>query len=68
MEVAGPRFLTEKQVAQYFSISHRTLQNWRQRNQGPKYTKLGRLVRYIDQDVTAWLRTRPWGGIPDIRA
>lgn len=48
-------FLTEKQVARLLSISHRTLQVWRRTGLGPTFIKLGRSVRYRQQDVLSWV-------------
>jgi len=47
-------FLTEKQAARLLSISHRTLQAWRRTGLGPSFIKLGRAVRYQQQDLVAW--------------
>lgn len=47
-------FLTEKQAARLLSISHRTLQAWRRSGAGPCFIKLGRAVRYKQQDLFAW--------------
>jgi len=32
----------------------KTLRNWRVRGEGPKFLKIGRLVRYRLSDVLAW--------------
>ena len=44
-------------------ISTRTLQRWRLEGVGPTYVKLGRLVRYRQSDLDAFLDqlTRPGG-------
>ena len=49
--------LTEAQVADYLSLSMRTLQAWRVRGSGPKFCRLGRAVRYRLADLAAWLDT-----------
>lgn len=38
--------LTNKEAARKLGISHRTLEDWRLTNRGPRFVKLGRLVRY----------------------
>ena len=48
------QLITEKEAAQFLSVSLRTIQNWRFRNRGPKYKKLGRLVRYSVADLSAY--------------
>lgn len=47
-------FLTEKQAARLLSISFRTLQAWRRTGVGPAFIKLGRAVRYRQQDLVDW--------------
>lgn len=43
----GPdRNLIENEAAHYLNVSTRTLQKWRQIGGGPKFVKMGRLVRY----------------------
>jgi excisionase family DNA binding protein len=38
--------LTEKQAAEFLSVSVRTLQAWRVRGAPPPFVKIGRAVRY----------------------
>ena len=42
----APALLTERDAAAYLNVSHRTLQSWRLRGNGPAYVKLGNAVRY----------------------
>jgi len=35
-------------------VSERTLQRWRLEGVGPKFLKLGRLVRYRKSDLESW--------------
>ncbi len=35
-------------------VSERTLQRWRLEGVGPKFLKLGRLVRYRKSDLDSW--------------
>lgn len=35
-----PRFLTGKEIARLFRVKLRTVEGWRQRGQGPEYSKL----------------------------
>ena len=44
--------LTEKDLAELEGVSVRTLQKWRQRGCGPRFRKVGTLVRY----PVAWIR------------
>lgn len=45
----------ERAVAQLFDCSVKTVQKWRQTGRGPTYVKVGRLVRYRQSDLQAWL-------------
>ncbi len=42
---ASDRLLTEVQAADFLNVTIRALQAWRQRGGGPRYSKIGRLVR-----------------------
>jgi len=52
---APDSLLTEREAATLTSFSPRTLQGWRQRNQGPPYVRVGRSVRYWESRVLSWL-------------
>jgi len=38
------------------------MRRWRLQRKGPRYIKVGAAVRYRNEDVRAWLETRPSGG------
>jgi predicted DNA-binding transcriptional regulator AlpA len=44
----------ERDVSDRLHLSMKTLRNWRVRGEGPKFFKIGRLVRYRLSDVLAW--------------
>lgn len=50
--------LTEVQVAKLCGLSVSTLRRYRARGEGPRYFRLGRVVRYLPGDVRAWLVQR----------
>ena len=50
-----PKLLSTKELAKVLKMSHRSLENMRQRGEGPKYIKVGRAVRYDLVDVQAWI-------------
>jgi excisionase family DNA binding protein len=50
--------LTEQQAAEFLKIRVKTLQSWRVRGGGPKFVKVGRLVRYRDDDLEQFLAAR----------
>lgn len=48
----------EDWLAGYLSITTKAIQAWRTRGGGPKFIKVGRLVRYRKSDVDAWIESR----------
>lgn len=55
---AAGRVLTPHEAAERLSIRPRTLESWRQRGLGPPVTFVGRLARYREADIEAWLSGR----------
>lgn len=53
------QLLTPQQVSDLLQINVGTLENWRIKNQGPKFLKLGGgprgHIRYRQQDVEDWM-------------
>ncbi len=54
--------LDEKELSRLFHVSIGTLRFWRAIGRGPRYRKVGQLVRYAPSDVKEWLERRPAGG------
>jgi predicted DNA-binding transcriptional regulator AlpA len=54
--------LDEKELARLIRVSTGTLRFWRINGKGPRYRKVGQLVRYAPSDVNEWLNSRPTGG------
>jgi predicted DNA-binding transcriptional regulator AlpA len=54
--------LNEKQLSRLIGLSIGTLRFWRSEGKGPRFRKIGQLVRYAPSDVTQWLNRRPSGG------
>ena len=50
--------MTQEELADYLQMHPQSLATWRYRKKGPKYLKLGTLVRYRRSDVEAWLTTQ----------
>ena len=55
-------FLTEKDVAKQISVSLASLRRWRLLNSGPRFVKVGTLVRYRPEDLKLWMDSLPAGG------
>jgi len=51
------RLLNERQVADSCAISVLTLSKRRTEGRGPRYVKIGTLVRYRPEDVDAWIES-----------
>lgn len=49
------KLLTETELAEYLNVSKKLLQKMRQEGNGPKYVKIGRLVRYASSDIGAFI-------------
>jgi predicted DNA-binding transcriptional regulator AlpA len=49
------RILNQKEVAKLFGVSTRTLERHRVAGTGPRYTLLGRLVRYRQSDLVDYV-------------
>lgn len=52
---AKPIAMTERDVATALGVSPAALRKWRGEGRGPKWVKLGRLVRYRLTDLETWL-------------
>jgi excisionase family DNA binding protein len=48
-------WLTTEQAATYLSVSAGTMRNWRMNGQGPRYSVVGRIVRYHRDQLDAYL-------------
>lgn len=60
-------YLTEAQLSERINVSLSTLRRWRLENRGPKFRKLGSLVRYGEYDLTQWMQAQPSGGSSDVK-
>jgi predicted DNA-binding transcriptional regulator AlpA len=62
-EIAMTALLTETEVSRVLRVSLATLRKWRVDKRGPRYIKIGPLVRYQLDDLREWLSSLPTGGI-----
>ncbi len=60
---AANELLDEGTLARCLGVSRSTLQSWRYTGRGPRFIKLGRMVRYRSSDVDAYLRTNTRGRV-----
>lgn len=52
------KHLTPQATAERLGVTVGTLANWRTKNRGPSYLKVGRSVRYRARDLIKWERDR----------
>lgn len=50
------RLMTRKQAAEYLGFAPQTLNRYAWLGKGPRFKKLGRLVRYTLDDLEAWIK------------
>jgi excisionase family DNA binding protein len=53
----------EVSLATRLGVSRSTLQSWRYAGRGPRFIKLGRLIRYRTADVDAYLQAHTRGKV-----
>ena len=58
MTQRGTMYLDTRQAAAYLGLSTRTLDRYRVSGDGPVFLKFGGRVRYLCEDLDAWVRTR----------
>lgn len=51
-------FLDTVEAAQHLGLQKSTLEAWRCRGGGPRFVKMGRVVRYRQADLDAWIESR----------
>ncbi len=56
--VIANQFLESTQLANELGAKLNTIEGWRVKGIGPKFIKIGRLVRYRRSDVDAWLESQ----------
>jgi predicted DNA-binding transcriptional regulator AlpA len=62
MESTKTLALTEADVARQIGVSVGGLRKWRRQGTGPKFMRLGRLVRYSVGELETWLSANCVGG------
>lgn len=59
---AQPVFLTTKELAKRWRMSHRSLEGWRDKGLGPTYHVIGSSVRYHIDVIVEFERRSTFGG------
>jgi hypothetical protein len=50
-------YTSEHDAAAQLHVTARTLRSWRQRGEGPRWVKIGRLIFYPNAGIAEWLRS-----------
>ena len=56
------KLLEEKELAETLQVSLGTLRTWRTEGKGPRFHRIGQMIRYAPSDVKNWLVSRQGGG------
>ena len=56
--IADDRLRDEAEAATLLGLKKQTMAAWRHRGCGPRYVKIGKLVRYRLSDLTAYVDSR----------
>ncbi len=56
LDGCGKKLMDQKELAQYLMVAEKTLEHYRWKGVGPRYIKIGKLVRYRECDVIEWLK------------
>lgn len=60
-QISMPVFLTQREVAELLRVPVRTVEDWRLTRSGPPWVKLGRHVRYEQDELLAWVQGKRHG-------
>jgi len=55
--------MTEVELSERLNVSLASLRRWRLEGHGPRFVKVGSLVRYRPEDLDEWLASLPAGGV-----
>lgn len=48
---------TTADVAAHYEVSERTVEDWRHKGTGPAFIRVGKHVRYLEEDIVAYERS-----------
>lgn len=58
LDIQRPRYLSREQAAAYLCVSVPTLARWASQKSGPRYYRLGRNARYVQEDLDTFAESR----------
>ena len=61
MEAIRGTFCGQAQVARTLGIGEATLASWRRRGVGPRWYRIGRLIKYARTDLLEWIEAQAHG-------
>ena len=67
IDIPLEKLLEEKELAETLQVSLGTLRTWRTEGTGPRFHRIGQMIRYAPSDVKEWLLTRQ-GGVEAMEA
>lgn len=53
-----------KRAARRIGVTPRTLEQWRHLGKGPPFLRIGRMIRYLPQEVDAWVKSMRFEPMP----
>jgi predicted DNA-binding transcriptional regulator AlpA len=56
--MTGQRFITVADVARMTTLAESTLYDWRGKGKGPRSSKFGARVVYVEAEVLEWIATQ----------
>jgi len=62
------RLYTTKDAARYLQASHRTMEDWRLKGRGPRFSYAGKRVVYRRSELDAYLAARTFGNTKEAKA
>jgi len=60
--MSNTRLVTPKEASDHYQVKVNTLYKWRAAKRGPRYSKVGGLIRYRWSDLERYFEARAKGG------
>lgn len=62
--MARRELIPPREAAPHIGVAEQTLANWRYRGEGPRFYRVGQLIKYDRSDLDAWLDERASEPVP----